>query len=128
VPGKKLVLIIEDNEDFQSLYGMVAEQAGFLVERILDGGLALDRLEMEPLPDLVLLDSLMPVANGDEFLIAARAKENWAHVPIYMLTADSRVAKKYGYFSPDTPQPDGVIEKGSDSIKQLRQLFNQYKD
>ncbi len=127
MPEKKLVLIIEDNEDFQDLYGMVAEKAGFTAERILDGGVALDRLEAEPIPDLVLLDAHMPVAEGDEILAAIRAKEFWKQVPVYMLTADVRVAKKYSYFAPDSPQPDGVIEKGAESIQQLRELFEKYK-
>ncbi len=127
MPPKQLVLIIEDNEDFQDLYGMVAEQAGFSVERILDGGVALDRLEIGPVPNLILLDARLPVAEGDEILAAIRSREGWAQVPVYMLTADARVAKKYSYYAPDTPQPDGVIEKGAESIHQLRDLFQKYK-
>src|SRR5512142_2076021 len=99
MPKKKLVLIIEDNEDFQDLYGLVAEKAGFTVERILDGGVALDRLETSPIPDLVLLDAHMPVAEGDEILAAIRSEEGWQKVPVYMLTADMRVARKYSYFA-----------------------------
>ncbi len=127
MPPQLLVLIIEDNEDFQDLYGMVAMQAGFAVERILDGGVALDRLESGPVPDLVLLDAHMPVAEGEEILAAIRAKEDWARVPVYMLTADFRVAKQYSYYSPDSPQPDGVIEKGAESIHQLRDLFQTFQ-
>jgi len=123
---KRLVLIIEDNEDFQNLYGMVAEQAGFEVERAYDGREALERLEREPIPTIVLLDSRLPVAEGDEILKAARLKDKWSHVPIYMLTADTRVSKKYKDFSPGAPQPDGVLEKGAESIHQLRELFKQF--
>ena len=123
---KKLVLIIEDNEDFQNLYGLVAEQAGYDIERIYDGGEALERLERDPLPTLVLLDSRLPSAEGDEILAAARSKEKWLHVPIYMLTADIRISKKYQDFSASVPHPDGVIEKGAEAIHQLRDLFKQY--
>jgi CheY-like chemotaxis protein len=126
---KCLVLIIEDNEDFQNLYGMVAEQAGFDVERAFDGREALERLEKgEPIPTVVLLDSHLPVADGDEILKAARANEKWLHVPIFMLTADVRVSKKYINVPPDAPQPDGVMEKGAESIHQLRKLFEQYQE
>jgi CheY-like chemotaxis protein len=125
---KCVVLIIEDNEDFQNLYGMVEEQSGFDVERALDGREALERLEKgEPIPTIVLLDSRLPVADGDEILKAARANEMWSHVPIYMLTADLRVSKKYKDSLPDAPQPNGVIEKGAESIHQLRELFKQYE-
>lgn len=127
MPEKNLVLIIEDNEDFQNLYGMVAEQAGYTVERILAGDEAMERLDREPIPSLILLDSRLPGAEGDEILALARSKEQWSQIPIYMLTADTRVARKYSYYSPDSPQPDGVIEKGAESIRQLRELFDKYK-
>ena len=126
MPKERLVLIIEDNEDFQNLYGMVAEQAGFIVERLYDGREALERLEHDPIPTLVLLDSRLPVAEGDVILAAARSKDKWLHVPIFLLTADTRVSKKYRDFPQDSPQPDGVIEKGAESIRQLRELFKQY--
>ncbi len=126
MPGSKLVLIIEDNEDFQNLYGMLAEQAGYAVERFYNGREALERLEKEPIPGLVLLDSRLPVADGDKVLATARSKEKWQHVPIFMLTADTRVSKKYSESTPDAPQPDGVIEKGANAIRDLRDLFKQY--
>jgi CheY-like chemotaxis protein len=124
---KNLVLIIEDNEDFQNLYGMLAEQAGYEVEKLYDGREALERFERGPIPTIVLLDSRLPVAQGDVILAAARSKDKWLHVPIYMLTADTRVSKMYKEISPDTPQPDGVIEKGAESIRRLRELFKQFQ-
>jgi CheY-like chemotaxis protein len=126
--NKNLVLIIEDNEDFQNLYGMVAEMAGFEVERIYDGGEALQRFEREPLPALVLLDTRLPIAQGDEILLAARSNEKWAHVLIYMITADLRSAQKLKNYLPNTPHADGVIEKGAESIHRLRELFAKLRE
>lgn len=125
---KQRVLIIEDNEDFQNLYGMLAEQAGFEVEKLYDGREAIERLECDPIPTFVLLDSRIPVADGDVVLKAARSKEKWSHVPIYILTADTRVSKKYNGTTPGSPQPDGVIEKGAESIHRLRKLFKQFAE
>ena len=127
VAKKNLVLIVEDNEDFQNLYGMVADMAGYEVERIYDGKEALQRVEREPIPTIVLLDSRLPGLGGDEILQAARSKEKWSHVPIYMITADLRGAQRYRTFSPDIPHADGVIEKGADSIHKLRELFDEYR-
>ncbi len=126
MPENKLVLIIEDNEDFQDLYGMIAEQAGFTVEKIVDGNTAIARLDRGPLPTLVLLDSLLPSAEGTVILAAARSKEAWQNVPIYMLTADMRIAKKYAEIPAGEPRPDGVIEKGAEAIHNLRDLFKKY--
>jgi CheY-like chemotaxis protein len=125
--GKHLVLIVEDNEDFQDLYGLVAEEAGYEVERIYDGMEALERLDKQPIPTLVLLDSRLPQVGGDKILAAARSMDDWARVPIYILTADVRVMFGYKDSLPDYSHADGVIEKGAESIRRLRELFNQYR-
>jgi len=124
---KKLVLIIEDNEDFQNLYGMIAEQAGFAVENIYNGREAMERLERGPVPSLVLLDSILPGAEGEKILAAARVKDAWKSVPIYILTADTRVTRKYAEIAPGLPRPEGVIVKDAEAIRELRELFNRYK-
>ena len=126
--SKNLILIVEDNEDFQNLYGMLAEAAGFAVEAIYDGEEALQRLEREPIPTLLLLDSRLPHASGDEILLAARAHEKWFGVPIYVITADLRGAQRLRTFAPGAPHADGVIEKGAESIHKLRELFEKYRE
>jgi CheY-like chemotaxis protein len=128
VTPKNLIVIVEDNEDFQDLYGMVADKAGFEVERILDGEAAMQRLEREPIPTILLLDSRLPRVMGDEILLAARSKTKWSRVPIYMITADLRGAQKYKNSVPGEPHADGVIEKGAESIHKLRELFEKYRD
>jgi CheY-like chemotaxis protein len=119
---------VEDNEDFQNLYGMLAEAAGFAVEPIYDGEEALQRLEREPIPTILLLDSRLPHASGDEILLAARAHEKWSRVPIYVITADLRGAQRLRTFAPGAPHADGVIEKGAESIHKLRELFEKYRE
>jgi CheY-like chemotaxis protein len=126
--SKNLILIVEDNEDFQNLYGMLAEAAGFAVEPIYDGEEALQRLEREPIPTILLLDSRLPHASGDEILLAARAHEKWSRVPIYVITADLRGAQRLRTFAPGAPHADGVIEKGAESIHKLRELFEKYRE
>ena len=126
--SKNLILIVEDNEDFLNLYGMLAEAAGFAVEAIYDGEEALQRLEREPIPTLLLLDSRLPHASGDEILLAARAHEKWFGVPIYVITADLRGAQRLRTFAPGAPHADGVIEKGAESIRMLRELFEKYRE
>jgi len=126
--SKNLILIVEDNEDFQNLYGMLAEAAGFAVEPIYDGEEALQRLEREPIPTILLLDSRLPHASGDEILLAARAHEKWSRVPIYVITADLRGAQRLRTFAPGAPHADGVIEKGAESIHRLRELFDKYRE
>jgi CheY-like chemotaxis protein len=125
--SKSLVLLIEDNEDFQNLYGMVAEEAGFEIERIFNGLDAIARFQKAPLPTLVLLDSRLPGASGEEILEAARRNADWSHVPIYIMTADLRGAQEFRERSTDAPHADGVLEKGPNSIYELRELFKKHK-
>ena len=125
--GKPLLLLVEDNEDFQNLYGLVAEEAGFEVDRVLSGSEALARLDRDPLPAIVLLDSRLPGASGMEILHAARANQKWSQVPIYMMTADLRGAQEFRNIPPDAPHPDGVFEKGGSSIREIRELFKKLR-
>jgi CheY-like chemotaxis protein len=85
-------------------------------------------LEREPIPTLLLLDSRLPHASGDEILLAARAHEKWFGVPIYVITADLRGAQRLRTFAPGAPHADGVIEKGAESIRMLRELFEKYRE
>jgi hypothetical protein len=48
------------------------------------------------------------------------------HVPIYLITADLRAAQRLKTIDPNTPQADGVIEKGAEAIHKLRELFKQF--
>jgi CheY-like chemotaxis protein len=121
--GNQLVLIIEDNSDFQHLYGIVAEGAGFTVEQVYDGREALARLDRDPIPDIVFLDAFLPHVGGEDVLAAARKNPKWAKVPIYILTADVREAQRLRGIKPEALLANGVIEKGGDSIAVLRVLL-----
>ncbi len=106
----------------------MATDAGFEVEHIYNGQEALQRLDQDPIPSLVLLDTRLPGADGDEIMLAARSKEKWAAVPIFMITADLSAAKRYRDFAPDVPHANGVIEKGTNSMSRLRELFEKYQE
>ena len=125
---KNLVLIIDDNQDFQELFGIVARLAGFEVEAVYDGKEAIQRLECEPIPTLVLLDALLPLVAGAQVLQAARSNEKWARVPIYIVTADLRVIQSAASLAPNDALADGVIEKGAQAIQKLRELFEKYRE
>lgn len=65
--GKKKILVIEDNEDLQEIYRVYLEEAGFEVLQKLDGLMGLTEL-VEKIPDVILLDIMMPQMNGFEVL------------------------------------------------------------
>jgi len=62
------------------------EKAGWIVSEAGNGQQALDMLP-DVQPQLILLDLMMPVMDGFGFLAAMRAKPEWQHTPVIVITA-----------------------------------------
>ena len=121
---KHLVIIIEDDFDMYNMFRMVAELVpDYEIEVITDGKEALERIENPILPNLVLLDLHLPHVEGDEFLRTARANPIWKDVPIYIITADAKLAKGY---QRDPRGANGAYLKGDYSIDLLQELLEKY--
>jgi CheY-like chemotaxis protein len=81
------ILMIEDGDvEREALAGWLRRE-GYAVLTAADGREALDRLRRGPRPDLVLLDMLLPGADGWEFLRRRRQDSALARVPVLMMTA-----------------------------------------
>ncbi len=80
------ILVAEDQTDIRELLVMNLRGAGYEVEAVGDGALALAR-QLEAPSDLLILDLMMPRMDGLEVCKALRAKGSAA--PILMLTAKS---------------------------------------
>ena len=79
------VLVVDDDADTREALAIALSDAGFLVEQANDGERALERIDEDGDPDVILLDLHMPGVDGAEFL--ARAKATGARVIV--LTGDS---------------------------------------
>lgn len=79
------VLIIEDEEALRTVYCMILETAGYKVSQARDGQEGLDQLTSF-LPDIILLDMLMPVKNGLEFLQEAYIKRDYPKTTVIILS------------------------------------------
>ena len=80
------ILIVEDEPDIVELLVYNLHQAGFQTDAVLNGADALERIKIEP-PDLVLLDLLLPEADGLEVCRTLKRDPETAGIPIIMLTA-----------------------------------------
>ena len=80
------ILLVEDDELTRETTRDLVVQHGFAVVEAANGREALDRLA-EGLPDLVLLDLLMPEMDGFDFLEEVRRRPAWRTVPVIVLTA-----------------------------------------
>jgi CheY-like chemotaxis protein len=86
----KTILVVEDNEIVSSLIKVVLEDS-YNVEIRVDGQQALNYLSGENYPDLILLDILMPVMNGETFIRHLSAIPEYGKIPIIIITTiDSR--------------------------------------
>jgi two-component system phosphate regulon response regulator PhoB len=80
------ILVVEDEPAIQELITLNLEQSGYSPLRANDAEQAID-LVRDELPDLVLLDWMLPGMSGIEFARRLRADRRTQGVPIIMLTA-----------------------------------------
>jgi diguanylate cyclase (GGDEF)-like protein len=93
VVKKDRILITEDDPSLRRILRMQLEAAGYIVLEAEDGVMALDVLKQE-MPDLVLLDVMMPNMDGNTTCRAIRADRRLRHLPIIFLTAKSTSESK----------------------------------
>jgi two-component system alkaline phosphatase synthesis response regulator PhoP len=83
---RKTLLLAEDNEDLREVVRITLEQPRFHILEARDGPTAL-RLARENLPDVIVLDWMLPGIDGLEILQALRSDPETARICILMLTA-----------------------------------------
>jgi two-component system phosphate regulon response regulator PhoB len=82
----KRVLIIEDEKDLAELLAFNLEKDGYAATCVHDGKLGLERASAE-LPDLILLDLMLPGLLGTEVCKELRKEKSTAQIPVIMITA-----------------------------------------
>ena len=85
---KKTILIVDDEMPTRTLFRIMLQGAGYDTVEAEDGEEAL-ALIAEQIPDVVLLDVMMPNMDGFAVCATLRANEATASLPILMLSADT---------------------------------------
>ena len=80
------VLLVEDDIETREIMARTLDNAGWAVSRAGNGQEALD-IMADLQPRLILLDLMMPVMDGFDFLTALRARAEWQHIPVIVITA-----------------------------------------
>ena len=80
------ILVIDDEPQIRQLFRAALSRQGYSVTTAANGNDGLLALEM-CMPDLILLDLAMPEMDGIAFLRVLRASQEWAKVPVIVLTA-----------------------------------------
>jgi len=85
------ILIVEDDENIRDFCRSLLEGEGYNVETCQNGEDAIASLDKSQDPCLILLDMLMPVMNGREFMSAfsKRPHHTVVPIPVYLVSATS---------------------------------------
>ena len=86
--SNKHVLVVEDDVDIREMLAFSLEKAGYAVVQTEDAELALEKLGTL-LPDIMLVDWMLPGMNGPDFVRRIRRDELTKNIPVIMLTARS---------------------------------------
>ena len=102
----KGILVIEDNKEIQDSLKMALEVEGYNVFTADNGKEGIEKLEKIPTPCLILLDLMMPVMNGWEFVDVISKDIMLSTIPVVVVSA---FGDKKG-----SPKSEGYIQKPID--------------
>jgi PAS domain S-box-containing protein len=124
--GGGFALVVDDDEGIRSLFRRALEDDSWTVAEAENGAVALEKVS-EQQPDLVLLDLMMPVMDGFEFVMHFRKLEGCSATPIIVVTSkdlsqNERQSLKGGV--------ERIVEKGAltkqQLLAQVRDLVSQH--
>lgn len=126
--GKYNILILEDDLPTQELFQRTAERQGWKAEVADNGNIGLEKLAGN-IPDLILLDLMMPKMDGLTFLSEIRKKEEWKNIPVIAVTAKELTEADKEFLSKQAQQ---VLHKGehdpNDLIKEIRKVLTTHQN
>jgi CheY-like chemotaxis protein len=93
---------VEDDEDIRAAMAELLESEGFAVAVASNGQEGLERLGQMGPPSLVLLDLMMPVMNGEDFLRHVRKDPALSPIPVIIVTASGHAP---------LPGTQGILKK-----------------
>ncbi len=94
MPFKDTILIVEDDHDIRVSFRQILENFGYFVYSVTNGKDALFLLEKINPPKLIIVDLVMPIMNGEEFLKHKNASPDFARIPVLIVTCFNDRADK----------------------------------
>lgn len=118
------ILIVDDDPTVRRSISRPLKREGWQTRQAANGAEALVAIDHE-MPALILLDLVMPVMDGMEFLELLRANEQWTEIPVVVLTSKDLTADDLDRLSGSV---DRVLAKGESStdriIKEVRRIVS----
>ncbi|MFZ6183633.1 response regulator [Nannocystis pusilla] len=103
------VLVVDDEPDIRELLRRLAERAQWSVREAANGREAIGALR-SAIPDVVLLDLMMPEVDGFEVIQTMRAEPGWRDIPVIVITACELTASESEFLHAGVHR---VLRKGS---------------
>jgi CheY-like chemotaxis protein len=119
----KSILIVEDNDDIRETLEQVLKMEGYRVYAVSNGRDALAALKRAEGPSLILLDMMMPVMNGWEFLEVQKNDHVLATLPVVVVSALGAAA---ALASKKEPVPAVGYIKKPIALNPLMEIVQQY--
>ena len=117
-------LLVEDDKATREMMARTLEKFDWQVSEAGNGREALDQLAQEK-PRVILLDLMMPVMDGFDFLLEMRANAEWQEIPVIVLTAKDLTEEDRRILNGRVEQ---IVEKGACSHEQVVKLIHHVVD
>jgi len=126
----KRILVADDEPDLLSIVQSILETKGYEIETVNDGREALQALQGD-LPDLLIIDLMMPVLSGLEVVRRLKKDERTRDLPIIVMSAAGKESGKDENFFRQGLNCDDFIAKPFDPLNLLGRVeavlrMNQY--
>lgn len=95
-PRINTILLVEDDEDIRHALLDALSSEGYTVLTAANGaeGVEVLRNAGAALPDLIILDLMMPVKDGVGFRLEQQAEPRWKEIPVIVMTADTSAIRQ----------------------------------
>ncbi len=80
------VLIVDDSQDIREALARLLRFEGFSVHEATDGADAMSQLKKGLVPDLILVDLVMPTMDGPTFCRELRSSPTYRHIPVIIIS------------------------------------------
>ena len=108
VSKSKHILVVDDDSSTRTILRKMLIKDGWRVDEAENGKVAIERMGMQ-IPELILLDLLMPIMDGFKFLKEIKKMDAWLKIPIIVITSKDLTVDDYSFL---TDNVDKVIQKG----------------
>jgi len=117
-PADFSIMLVEDDAINREALTRILSRSGWNVMEAADGPSAFELLDKNSIPDMILLDIVMPQMSGFEFIARLRQNKSWKDIPIIINSAKELTLEEKGRLQGDVVK---ILKKGDITCGELLQ-------